>query len=273
LSATRLSSATTLGTPSHPSWKTASSSRRRYPSGFSGDVAFTTIVLALVGAYATIRTRSWLPAILFVGLFTLYRLFFLPHEYYEWYLPPYLAVVVLLAAAGLQRIRRVAPKTGVGLAVALGFLYSMHMPLTFPLEARVQHDIEDRVRTPMARYLDDVVPRGDIVVSESAGYVGYYSDVTLYDYPGLTSPGALRILRRLGTENNNLLALIVEAKPDWIVMRPNEIDALRLIYPSTAREYAEVRQFSVPFEESSLARHGIDMINVDRHFIVLRRQA
>jgi hypothetical protein len=56
-------------------------------------------------------------------------------------------------------------------------------------------------------------------------------------------------------------------------LRPNEIDALRLIYPNTAREYAEVRQFSVPFEESSLARHGIDMINVDRHFIVLRRQA
>ena len=80
-------------------------------------------------------------------------------------------------------------------------------------------------------------------------------------------------LERLCRGNNNMLALIVEAKPDWIVMRPNEIDALRVIFPDTAAQYDEVRKFSVAFEESDLARSGIDMINVDRHLIVLRRKS
>ncbi len=46
-------------------------------------------------------------------------------------------------------------------------------------------------------YLDKVVEPGERVVSESAGYVGYYSHVTLYDFPGLTSRGALRALETL----------------------------------------------------------------------------
>ena len=103
-----------------------------------------------------------------------------------------------VAAAERPRVATAAPGACCdhGIMRAGGVAFAAHVPATFVLEQRVQR-IEDRVRVPMATYLDKVVKPGERVVSESAGYVGYYSGVTLYDYPGLTSPGAVETLEEL----------------------------------------------------------------------------
>jgi hypothetical protein len=51
-----------------------------------------------------------------------------------------------------------------------------------PLDASIQHNIEDRVRAPLGRDLQREVEPGQTIASESAGYVGYESNATLYDF-------------------------------------------------------------------------------------------
>jgi hypothetical protein len=156
-------------------------------------------------------------------------------------------------------------------ALGLTALFAFHLPFTFPLEARIQREIEDGVRRPVAEYLRSVVQPGETVSSEWAGYIGYYSKVTLHDFPGLTSPTSLRAMRTLDDEAQRKFAsLVIELTPDWLVMRPLEFADLRTTSPETAEQYRVVREFTSQ-EGVSLTHWGYTKQNIDTHFYVLRR--
>jgi hypothetical protein len=243
------------------------------PEWVLGDIAFAFIVLAVVGVWFTRSVPGWWPAVFFAVVFGLYDLLTIPVGYYEWYLPPFMAVVAMLAGAGITQIAAArARKTAIVLAVGLAFAFAFHMPYTFELERRVQANIEDKVRTPLGLYLHRVVRPGEKVTSESAGYVGYYGRVLLYDYPGLTSKRALAIMERLGPARNNIFELIKAARPQWVVLRPSEYAALQQVMPDVAGRYVVARTFSVLAEKSSLSLGGVEEINIDRDFLVLRSE-
>jgi hypothetical protein len=241
------------------------------PEWVLGDIAFAFIVLAAVGIWFARSVPGWWPAPVFAIVFGLYDLITIPVGYYEWYLPPFMAVVALLAAGGMSQISKAgARKTGALLAVGLAIAFAVHIPYTFELERRVQVDIEDKVRQRLGEYLHRVVRPGEKVTSESAGYVGYYGRVLLYDYPGLTSKRALAIMERLGPDRNNIFELIKAAHPQWVVLRPSEYGAFQQLMPDVAGRYVIDRDFSVPLEKSSLSLGGVEEINIDRDFYVLR---
>ena len=186
-------------------------------------VAIGFMSLAVVGSVWARGRRAWPVAVSYLVLFVLYRIYFLPQDYYQWYYGPFMALAAVAAAAGLAAMGRLLPRVAIAASCALAVAFSVHLPSTFVLEQRVQQQIEDRVRMPMATYLDNVVEPGERVVSESAGYVGYYSHVTLYDFPGLTSPGALRALETLEPNRRAELADFTNVvRPEWLVMRPDE---------------------------------------------------
>jgi hypothetical protein len=118
-------------------------------------------------------------------------------------------------------------------------------------------------------------------VSESAGYVGFYGNVKLYDYPGLTSPTSVHALQKLPPAKRDLFDLIVALQPDWIVLRPRELVSLRQRFPETASMYAVDRVFemaavpgSQPTDDAaatSVSFAGLVEWNVDEKFIVLKR--
>ena len=199
-------------------------------------------------------------------LFVLYRIYFLPQTYYEWYYGPFMALAAVAAAAGLAAMHRLLPRVAIAASCALAVAFSVHLPSTLVLEQRVQQRIEDRVRMPMAKYLDEVVEPGERVVSESAGYVGYYSHVTLYDYPGLTSPGALRALQKLepARPRASCADFTDVVRPEWLVMRPDEWTTLERRFPSTAALYELDRVFAVPLAESNLRYGGVEYGSIDR---------
>ena len=114
------------------------------------------------------------------------------------------------------------------------------------------------------------------MVSESAGYIGYYGRVTLYDYPGLTSPGALSALEELSPERRRPLLvgmseLTNSIRPGWIVARTEKWDAFRTMFPETAARYELDREFSVSPSESELRFGGVEYASYDRVFLVLHR--
>jgi hypothetical protein len=139
------------------------------------------------------------------------------------------------------------------------------------LDDRLQHGIEAKVREPMAKWLNVNVPPGEPVVSESAGYVGFFGKVRLWDYPGLTSKQSMAFMRRLGWQRNNMFDLIDLGRPAFAVFRPNELEGFRGQFPRAAAQYKEAARFSVPFEQSRLEWGGVAMVNIDRDFVVVRR--
>jgi hypothetical protein len=237
-----------------------------------GDIAFAFILLALAGAWRLRRNPKAIVIWSYVLLFFAYHVLVLPPGYYEWYLGPVMALVALLAASGLSGLSlRFGPRLAIATTALLAFAFAVHMPYTFPLEANVQHQVEDRVRKPLGLWLRANVPPGQTVTSESAGYIGWYGRVKLYDYPGLTSPTAFDALARLGHARNNIYELIRVVHPDWIVFRPNELTGFVTTTPSLASQYHTVAEFKVAPETVHLVRGGVIYINIDMDFIVQRR--
>lgn len=241
-------------------------------------IALGVALLALIGTFSTWRRPSWRPAIVFVFLYIAYKFVFLTVGYFEWYGVPTLAVIVLLAGAGLQRLAalRLVAAAVPALAVVLAFAYAVHIPFTLPLENRVQEEIEDKVRAPLGRYLGKVTHPGETIVTEPSGYVGFHTNATLLDYPGLTSTTVVEVLGEhpefTGFTGMSLPGMTLLLEPDWLVLRPGELDSLRVAFPEVAALYTQVRRFRVTEAESALDRWGLYILNVDREFIVLRRQ-
>ena len=242
-------------------------------------VAIATVYFFILGLIAARGTPDVWPAVAFVGLFFAYRVYFIPAvNYYDWYLPPFLAVFMILVALGLQRMSSsisLAPKT---VAVALSVAFAVHMPLSFGVESKVQ-SVENQVRTNAGLYLKSNVQPGQSVVSESAGYIGFFGDVNLHDYPGLTSRTSVRALQALPTDRRGLADLVSVLKPDWLVMRPWELALFRARYPDIASQYQEAKVFEISgVPEGELDSQGarVDfggyaVTDVDAKFTILKR--
>jgi hypothetical protein len=245
-------------------------------------IAITVVAayLVVVGLFGLRQVPGFWPVTAFLALFFAYRVYFLPVLFYgDWYMPPFLALVMIVAAFGMQRLSSVTPRIPVVLATLLAVAYAIHMPFSFAVESKVQ-SIENQVRAQAGEYLRANVQPGQSVVSESAGYIGFYGNVKLYDYPGLTSPTSVRALKKLPPARRDLSDLIAVLQPDWIVLRPWELDSLRANFPDVAAHYAVDRVFEMPGVPenvlnvdgaASVSFGGLVETSTDEKFTVLRR--
>jgi len=226
------------------------------------------VLLAVIGARRKLRSGAWVVVLAYVVLFLGYRVLFLPPKYYTWYIPPFTAMVALLVAAGLDALRRRFPLLQPAFVAVLVLpLAAAFVPLTV-LTARVQHQVEERVRMQAGLYLRSHVAPGEAVVSESAGYIGYYSGAKLYDYPGLTSPTAVRALASVPQQQRSLIYLVADLRAPWVVLRPFELDDLLRQYPGVYREYHVEATFQANVDLESA---GVQFTSIDEDFLVLRR--
>jgi hypothetical protein len=250
------------------------------PSPLLAVIGIVMVYFLVLGLIASRSQRNLWPVLAFLGLFFAYRIYFIPVIlYYEWYLPPFLAVVMIVVALGIQRMSttiHVAPKAA---AVALGIAFAIHMPFSFIVESKIQ-SVENQVRTNVALYLKTNVQPGQSVFSESSGYIGYYSDVKLYDYPGLTSKVSVRALQALPPAHRQIPDLVAALQPDWLVMRPWELDSLRQEFPDVAAEYQIEKVFEMPGipdgdlnvqGATGVAFGGLVVADTDMKFTVLKR--
>jgi hypothetical protein len=244
--------------------------------------------LAIIGAVSTIRRWSWLPAIAYLVLFAAYKVIYLTIGYFEWYGTPVAALLIFMAAVGLDRVckwvsaavggRFTPGELALVPAVVLALVYAMALPYRTVVEARVQHDIEDKVRAQVGRYLGQVVKPGQTITSESSGYVGYDTNGAMYDYPGLESRKVVDAIRMAEANHapgfpDSLMGIVALLHADWLVLRPWEADALAAWYPDVAKQYRPVRRFSVPGGRSPITFQGFSVLNIDRSFIVFRHKS
>ncbi len=160
---------------------------------------------------------------LFAGAFYLNSIYV-----YPWYLPPWtmLGTIALAfaadwaaaraAAAGRRRLRA-AVVTLAAATVALQVILLACVAWQMRIQQQV---IEDQGRRVIGEWLRDHAAPGDRVFLEPLGYIGYYSQLKTYDVPGLSAPEVVRALR---SGSAAYADLITRFNPEWLVLRPVEI--------------------------------------------------
>lgn len=230
------------------------------------------IVLAIGGVWVHRRNRAVLAAAAFVLAFVLYRTVARLPIYFAWYLPPFTALCALFASLALSHLTRHWRKLSTAMSLSLAAAYAVHIPFTYPLERRVQRDIEVAVRARVGHFLHDNMKPGQSVVFEPVGYFGWFGgpDKTYLDFPGLTSKRAEKVLAAAEPGDRTLALLVEKLDPEWMVLRPGELGFFQDSHPALLKRYEQAADFSAP-ATLDLTRGGVSYLSIDTRFLVLRK--
>lgn len=111
----------------------------------------------------------------------------------------------------------------------------------------------------------------DTVFVECLGYIGYYSNLKMYDFPGLSSEEVVQARKKLDTDD--FAPLIDALHPDWLVLRPVEIFAINSQASSLlSKNYQLAASFRCSKAVSELSVQGKDYLELDQIFVVFHRK-
>ena len=208
-----------------------------------------------------------------------------------WYMPPValLALVALVLWWGQlwQAIgRRINSPGGVRLgrglltgaagllllgatAISLGSAYQLHWQQKIDEEGE-RRKIGEWLRASAA------TPH-DTVFLEPLGYIGYYSNLKMLDFPGLCSPEMVAARRRASSPSPPFCwsELIMDLQPDWLVLRRHEAEGIRQRDSELLKIFYEsARVFDVRPQVDALGYvPGRGYLDNDAYFEVYRRRA
>lgn len=138
-----------------------------------------------------------------------------------------------------------------------------------------QRIIEEGQRTAIGRWLRaNARSEHDTVFLEPLGYIGFYSNLKMLDYPGLSSPEVVAARKRIDSHAYPFCwaALVQDLQPDWMVLRPPELAAMREQAPLLfSRLYSLAKTFDVRTRVGALPFiAGRDYLGNDAVFDVYR---
>ncbi len=202
-----------------------------------------------------------------------------PWYYQVWQLTAILAGAVMVSDAArlfrkLQPSPRVAMPYASALRIATVVLIAIQGGLwgCLALEMRVsQRDIEQGVRQSIGLWLRDHARPGERVMLEPLGYVGYFSGLKMLDTMGLSAPEVVDAHRAGARTWPDMIARL---KPDWLVLRPDEIREIQQSDPALlGSTFEPIRSFDA---RDQLALHpflpGSGYTYHDAVFTIFRRR-
>lgn len=192
-----------------------------------------------------------------------------------WYLPPAaICGTVVLAVGPAHLARRWLGQSWAHAATAinvacLGFFIFVFAQQTIQMRIQ-QREIELDHRREIGRWLSGRVGPDEAVFLECLGYIGYFSNARMLDWPGLASPRVMRAARA-SLPIEHFTDLIPQLEPTWLVLRPGEAKHA-MADASTEAQYQLVRDFDV---RGRLAQYrsipGRGYLDIDARFLVYRR--
>jgi hypothetical protein len=140
-----------------------------------------------------------------------------------------------------------------------------------------QHVVEDKNRKQIGLWLHDHASSSqDRVFLEPLGYIGFYSNLRMYGFPGQSSPELVAARRALSCMGGAecFAALIAFLNPEWLVLRPYEADRVRRDDPALLeRVYTPEKTFDVSSELASYKfLPGRSWLQYDQTFLIFKRQ-
>jgi hypothetical protein len=158
----------------------------------------------------------------FIGMFYLCSIVLFP-----WYVPPWTALAAIavgfvadelfhaLVATG-RRIWALVLRTACVGVVALQVAVLAASAWQMRVEQRY---VETGVRRAIGDWLRQNAKPRDTVFLEPLGYIGYFSRLKTYDFPGLSSPEVVAATRSGARRYADVIARL---QPNWVVLRPHE---------------------------------------------------
>ncbi len=130
--------------------------------------------------------------------------------------------------------------------------------------------VDDGNRRQIGLWLKENAKPGDSMFMECLGYLGYFSELKTFDYPGMSSPEVVAASKKVGVYWNTI---IEELKPTWLVIRPTEAAMLAEASPGLlGGDYREVRVFDVTPTVGRFNVRGQGLLAYDSVFIVFHRR-
>jgi hypothetical protein len=133
-----------------------------------------------------------------------------------------------------------------------------------------QEIIETGNRKKIGLWLKENASPQDRVFLECLGYIGFYSQLKMLDFPGLSSPEMVETRRKVQTDNYG--PLIWSLRPDWLVLRPFEALIIQQQMPFLlSSAYEQVKVFDVSERVNSYSfLPGRGYFQIDQTFTVYR---
>lgn len=227
-------------------------------------------VCALLWIVPGVRRETRVASFAFFGAHV--YLSYFPYFPFPWYVPS-TTLLALLSLGGVwsqgMAARRSAVK-GVVLAGA-GLMTIGGGWLTWEVARQVaaqQRIVEDGTRRKIGEWLKANAAPGDTVFMEPLGYIGYFSGLETFDYPGMSSRKMVEARKAVGEEWGRL---IFELQPRWVVLRPFEVERIERAKPGLLSEhYAVAREFDRMAEVTALTVRGRPYLEHDARFTVFR---
>jgi hypothetical protein len=204
---------------------------------------------------------------------------------FSWYLPPVALLALLPWADAIHRFwnwlarRRVKTESLAQLVVKAAVIVLVTAQLATTLivaeQMRTQQQVvENGLRKRLGLWLrENAASRADTVFIECLGYVGYFSQLKMLDWPGLSSPEVIAARRQTGYRGYMDLRLLATLQPDWVVLRPSEFGP-ELANPDSflVNHYKVVKVFDVSEEvKKNPLRYGRKYLEFDQSFTVFKR--
>lgn len=231
-----------------------------------------------------LRTETRVASFVFFGAHA--YLSYFPYFPFPWYVPS-TALLAFIAYAGLfaqvwmwigRRTTQMGPRRGLHWAArttmasaVISCLGALWLTVQVGRQAAAQQTyVEDGNRRKIGEWLRDRAHPNDTVFLEPLGYIGFFSGLRTFDFPGMSSNDMVWAIRKVGTD---WAALIRELNPNWLVLRPHEIQRIH----ENNRELLEsvfkpVQVFDQSEAISRLTVNGRSYLEHDAIFTVFRRQ-
>jgi hypothetical protein len=196
---------------------------------------------------------------------------------YPWYFAPWTALASIslafwadwawaLATKAMWRWARPALTTVCFTAVAFEAMLLACVTWEMRVQQRV---IEDGGRKIIGEWLRANAAPSDRIFLEPLGYVGYYSHLKAYDYPGLSSREVVTAIREGATTYPELIA---QLKPDWLILRPSEIEQQGITNANTRAHYRVAKVIDHSRELKAIPfLPGRGWLEYDSQFVVFQR--
>jgi hypothetical protein len=198
---------------------------------------------------------------------------------FPWYSPPWTLLAALALALSLDHActrasaaghRLVVSSLRIGAVAVVGVQAAVLCASAWEMRTQ-QHVIEHGVRRQIGEWLHAHAGPSDTVFLEPLGYVGYYSGLKTYDYPGLSSPEVVAAVRN---GSRRFTEVIGALRPTWLVLRPFEIADATKPENAALNDYELVRTWNTgPALDAVSLLPGRPWLQRDTEFRVFRRKA
>ena len=195
---------------------------------------------------------------------------------YPWYFPPVAMIGIIVIVAGTfhlfnrikDPVRQFRYSLFVNSVILLLFIFILIMT---SFQMRIQQNlIENNTRTALGKWLKKNIKQNDRIFLECLGYIGYFSEGKMLDYPGLCTPEVAKLLKEKKLNRANIIPVL---KPEWLVLRPAEVQEIYKM-PFFKRDYELVKEFNSQNELKKFKYiPGKNYLIYDSYFYVIKRKA